>query len=136
MYLSQFLSYRQLILLLTQPLLFFVVSEIIQQFAAVWIVAVGIIIYSDYFENWAFENESSLDAYHITHMTMFWVNCRCVSFCLDHIWQDIPQLKQESIIWKFIKMVGFCFYIPNVTGGPLINYKDYHKGVSLGKLFF
>ena len=40
MYLSQFLSYRQLILLVTQPLLFFVVSEIIQQFAAVWIVAV------------------------------------------------------------------------------------------------
>ena len=31
--------------------------------------------------------------------------------------------------WKFVKMIAFCFYIPNGIGGPLINYKDYYEGV-------
>ena len=61
------------------------------------------------------------------------VLCRCVSFCLDHIWKDVPEEAGESRLWKFVKMIAFCFYIPNGIGGPLINYTDYYKGVSIKK---
>ena len=62
---------------------------------------------------------------------MFWINSRCVSFCLDYIWKEVPEEVGESKFWKFVKMIAFCFYLPNGIGGPLINYKDYHEGVSL-----
>lgn len=133
LYLTRILEIRPVILLLAQPLAVFIVAEITQLSIAVWGIAVGIIVMNDAygigdFKAWAFEDSTWFIKY-LTHVTMFWVNSRCVSFCLDHIWKEVPVEAGESRFWKFVKMVAFCFYIPNGIGGPLINYKDYYEGI-------
>merc|ERR1719445_1212178 len=57
---------------------------------------------------------------------MFWINSRCVSFCLDHIWKEVHE---ESRLWKWVQLIGFCFYLPIGIQGPLINYLDYKRGL-------
>ena len=63
---------------------------------------------------------------------MFWVNSRCVSYCLDNIWGDVVE-ETPSHFWNFIEMLSFCFYIPLCISGPLITFKEYKTGVSYSK---
>ena len=124
------LGFRPLILLLAQPLVIFCMAEVFQITIFVWGSAVAIIGLNDYtyiaaLKEWAFKGET-FHTYYMTHVLMFWINSRCVSFCLDHIWKDV---KEESRIWKFIQLIGFCFYLPIGIQGPLLNYKDYKAGL-------
>ena len=61
---------------------------------------------------------------------MFWVNSRCVSYCLDNAWGDVIEDETSSKTWQFLEMATFCFYVPLCISGPLISYKDYKEGVS------
>ena len=61
---------------------------------------------------------------------MFWVNSRCVSYCLDNAWGDVIEDETSSKMWQFLEMATFCFYVPLCISGPLISYKDYKEGVS------
>ena len=120
-----------LLLLLAQPFFLFVVAEIFGKAFFVWAGAIAIIALNDHtviksFKEWAFE-DSSFHVKYITHVIMFWINSRCVSFCLDHIWREVHE---ESRLWKWIQLIGFCFYLPIGIQGPLINYIDYKRGVS------
>ena len=65
----------------------------------------------------------------ISTKIMFWVNCRCVSYCLDNIGRDVVE-ETTSHFWNFIEMLSFCFYIPLCITGPLITFTEYKKGVS------
>ena len=138
-YLYRILTLRPVILLLAQPLVIFGAAELTRKSWAVWGVAFGIILCNDTsvigaFKKWSFE-ESDWFVVYITHVTMFWINSRSVSFCLDYIWNEIPVDLRESRLVKFTKMTAFCFYLPNGIGGPLINYKDYYEGVSIQSFF-
>jgi len=100
LYLTRILEIRPVILLLAQPLAVFIVAEITQLSIAVWGIAVGIIVMNDTygigdFKAWAFEDSTWFIKY-LTHVTMFWVNSRCVSFCLDHILKEVPVEAGES----------------------------------------
>ena len=122
-----------LLLLLAQPFVLFVVAEIFGKAFFVWGGAIAIIALNDHlviksFKEWAFE-DSSFHTKYITHVIMFWINSRCVSFCLDHIWKEVHE---ESRLWKWVQLIGFCFYLPIGIQGPLINYLDYKRGVSTG----
>ncbi len=134
-------SSKPVLLLLAQPLALFVTLQSIQnqlcnafpklQAFLIWLVAILIIVFNDSWpiqalKEWSFE-DSSWQAKYITHVTMFWINSRCVSFCLDHVWKDVPE---EPLIWKkWFQLLGYCFYLPLGIQGPLINYKDYHVGI-------
>ena len=120
-----------LIMLLAQPLALFIVAEIFGRAIFVWAGALAVIVLNDHtltseFKGWAFQ-EASFHIKYITHVIMFWINSRCVSFCLDHIWRDVHE---ESRLWKFVQFIGYCFYLPIGIQGPLVNYKDYKTGVS------
>ena len=124
------LGVRPLILLLAQPIVIFCMAEIFQSTIFVWGTAIAIIGLNDYtfiaaFIEWAFKDTTFYTRY-MTHVFMFWINSRCVSFCLDHVWKEV---KEESRLWKFIEIIGFCFYLPIGIQGPLLNYKDYKAGL-------
>ena len=67
---------------------------------------------------------------YVTTVIMFWVNSRCVSYCLDNAWGDVIEDETSSKTWQFLEMATFCFYVPLCISGPLISYKDYKEGVS------
>ena len=131
-------GYRPTFLLLCQPIALFFTGRIFKRTWAVWGAALLIIICNDYgiisqFKNWSFQN-SHWQVRYVTTVIMFWVNSRCVSYCLDNIWGDVIEEEDVSEIWKFMQMISFCFYIPLCISGPLITYKDYQKGVRLYEL--
>ena len=99
----------------------------------VWIISLAIIVFNDFgliaqLKEFAFEDASWQGRY-ITHVTMNWINSRCVSFCLDVIWGDVKDHDHWNLS-NFMKLLSFCFYLPLTISGPLINYKDFHYGVS------
>ena len=125
------LGIRPLLLLLAQPFVLFVVAEIFGKTFFVWGGAIAIIALNDHlvinsFKEWALE-ASNYHTYYIAHVIMFWINSRYVSFYLDHIWREVHE---ESRLWKWVQLIGFCFYLPIGIQGPLINYVDYKRGVS------
>ena len=65
--------------------------------------------------------------HYLVAVTNCWVNSRCVSFCLDHIWKEVPV--GQSAGSKFLHLMSYCFYLPIAVGGPLINYIEFHNGV-------
>ena len=65
--------------------------------------------------------------HYLVAVTNCWINSRCVSFCLDHIWKQIPE--GQTLTSKFIHLLAYCFYLPIAIGGPLINYLEFHNGV-------
>ena len=126
LFINSELGFRPMILLLAQPFVIFCMTEIFQSTFFVWGTAIAIIGLNDYaaiasFKEWAFE-DSAFHTKYITHVIMFWINSRCVSFCLDHVWKEV---NEESRLWRFIQLIGFCFYMPVGIQGPLLNYKDY-----------
>lgn len=130
-------SFKPVVLLLAQPCAMFLATELLRKPIFVWLSAILIIIFNDLepissFKNWSFQ-DSSWHTKYVTHVTMFWINSRCVSFCLDHLWQEVPQESSKS--WKFLQMCAFCFYLPISVQGPLINYKDYYEGTKNAFVF-
>ena len=118
-----------LLLILAQPFALFIVAEIFGKAIFVWAGALVVIVLHSEFEKLVFQgnNNHTLAEYNITHVIMFWTNSRCVSFLLDHIWKEVHE---ESKLWKLVQLFGYCFYLPILVQGPLINYKDYKNGVS------
>ena len=117
-----------LLLILAQPFALFIVAEIFGKAIFVWAGAFAVIVLHLELEALVFQgNNNYTEYYNITHVIIFWTNSRCVSFLLDHIWKEVHE---ESRLFKLIQLIGYCFYLPIVVQGPLINYKDYKNGVS------
>lgn len=73
------------------------------------------------------ENHSPTHEYMVA-VASCWINSRSVSFCLDHIWKSVPV--DQPVGKKLVYMLSYCLYLPLAIGGPLINYVDYHKGIT------
>ena len=123
--LVQSFGIHSVIILMVQPVVFFIIAEITQSYIVIWSVASGIIVFL--IESIMFEDSNSN---YIIPLAMCWINSRCVSFCLDHIWKNVSMEAGETKLWKFVKMIAFCLYLPNCINGPLITYEDYYRGVS------
>ena len=63
---------------------------------------------------------------YVCSVTWFWVNCRCISFCLDRIWGEVEP--KSAKVHDLIEMFTFCFYLPVNISGPIMIYKDFHDG--------
>jgi hypothetical protein len=114
--------------LFIQPLLIFTVYLISNNVIAVWTTA---LIYSqiknpfedllfDDYKSWAFQG-------YLTTISAAWINCRCVSFCLDRIWGNV--VKEKSVIQSFIHLLAYSFYLPLGFMGPLITSKQFKEGI-------
>lgn len=126
------LGLKPTLLLVCQPLVMYMTYKLFKNIWAVWTVALLIITFNDYgilgqMMAWAFE-DSHWEKKYISTVIMFWVNSRCVSYCLDNIWGDVVE-ETPSHFWNFIEMLSFCFYIPLCISGPLITFKEYKKGM-------
>ncbi len=139
-YISQELGKWVLAFLFIQPIVIFTVAQIIPHILAVWGAALVFMVtlempYVGDFTNYMLSN-SSTDEKYMAHVVMFWINSRCVSFCMDHIWGAIDNSHEISSFRKFTNLISYCFYLPTSMMGPLINYKDYHQGVRIDGYFF
>ena len=74
-----------------------------------------------------FVSQSTSAKHYVIVVTWYWVNSRCVSFCLDRIWKEV----EGSIKGKFqdlIEMLAYSFYLPTSISGPIMIYKDFYEG--------
>ncbi len=116
-------------LLLIQIIVMFAVSEFCPHFLTIWTTAILFLMSHQLpilhgMPNF-FLRDVTEEERHLALVAMFWMNSRCVSFCLDHLWNE----QTLSKIGKLTKMTSFCFYLPTCIVGPLVNYKEYHEGV-------
>ncbi len=44
------------------------------------------------------------------------------------IWEEVPACRSKFD--DLTNLLSYCFYIPLVMMGPLVNYKEYYVGVS------
>lgn len=117
--------------LLIQPCIMFIIGQFGSP-ALVWMASLLILVSVDTkpveaAKSYIFTDASWMDRY-MTHVVMFWINSRCVSFCVDHIWNEVPAA--TSKVQQFVNMLAYCFYLPVAIQGPLIMYKEFHEGMT------
>ena len=78
--------------------------------------------------------KSRYDAYFTSYLisvTWHWTNLRCVSYCLDVIdgvtKNPLPGYSKGQELLDFL---CYIFYFPVCISGPVIVYRNFHKGVS------
>ena len=68
---------------------------------------------------------------YVIYVTWYWVNSRCVSFCLDRIWKEVEP-SSKGKLHDLIEMLAYCFYLPTNISGPIMIYKDFNEGFNKG----
>ena len=111
-----------LIIVLYQPLCFKLFG-IFRSKLVIWLCAVLNLILLHYFKEAAFD-ERSLNVFGIsekqhfaTVLAVYWVNLRCISYCLDQINSDKD----------IVGILAYCLYLPLLYTGPIILYDDFQK---------
>ena len=74
-----------------------------------------------------FVNQSTNDEYYVITVTWYWVSLRCVSYCLDRIWNEV-KASSKGKFQDLIEMIAYCFYLPTNISGPIMIYKDFQEG--------
>ena len=78
LYITKILGIRSVILLLAQPILFFVITELLQSCVMVWILAVSIILSYDTYIIECLKNQNTDICELSNKITLFWMNLRCI----------------------------------------------------------
>ena len=52
---------------------------------------------------------------------------------LDGVTQSPCQ--DRSIVDELVDMIGYVLYVPTAISGPIVVYRKYHKGVSVGSMY-
>ena len=53
---------------------------------------------------------------------------------LDGVTQSSCQ-QDRSIVDELVDMIGYVLYVPTAISGPIVVYRKYHKGVSVGSTY-
>ena len=131
-YLEQIIGIKPLMWMMCQIFMFFAVHFLASP-VLVWIVAL-LFLFAE--KEWSgplnVANEFFLqDVNEVEHyiftVAWAWLNLRCISFCLDRIWMEVSPLSKLKMD-NFIRMLAYCFYIPVNISGPVILFRDFHKG--------
>ena len=115
-----------------QPLIMFFV-HLTGSSTLVWLMAVVFLFIEKeisgplYHMNKFFLKESTSIEEYIIYVTWYWVNSRCVSFCLDRIWKEVKP-SEKGKHHDLIEMFAYCFYLPTNISGPIMIHKDFHDG--------
>lgn len=56
-----------------------------------------------------------------------WMNARSLSFCLDHLWGEVPS---AGLFQDLTHLLAHCFYLPTCISGPIVNFKEFHEGLT------
>jgi len=104
---------RPTIFLMSQPLLMFVIGKTFKSTWIIWGASLGIIFMmnGDHMfgiNDWVYAQSEWMIRY-VTTVIMFWVNSRCVSYCLDNAWGDVIEDETSSKTWQFLKWQPFAF---------------------------
>eukprot|EP00095_Tigriopus_kingsejongensis_P004127 maker-scaffold122_size333723-snap-gene-2.43 protein:Tk04127 transcript:maker-scaffold122_size333723-snap-gene-2.43-mRNA-1 annotation:"protein-cysteine n-palmitoyltransferase rasp" len=128
---SKLIGTRGLQILLFQPVATFACLQLrsAKLIYLVCLLCIALIDYwpMNYLRVISFEPTDYKERY-IGSVTYAWFNARCLSFCLDHIWDHVPT--ETSRMKGFVNMLAYCFYLPVGIGGPIINYEAFHHGLS------
>ncbi|XP_075973585.1 protein-cysteine N-palmitoyltransferase Rasp [Anticarsia gemmatalis] len=139
-FIVNYLGVRQLALIITQPIVFWVVIFAGGKSISVWLTSILFLTgynslkYKYYF--WHF-----LDSEYITDEEVFlllfavaWVNLRCISFCIDYVEskEKLNSSQDEnnvrlSVAEHTVNMFSYVLYLPVLLVGPIILYEEYDK---------
>ncbi|XP_068893417.1 protein-cysteine N-palmitoyltransferase Rasp [Tenebrio molitor] len=99
--------------ILFQPLIFLIVLTCHNKLF-IWVCEIPILLLIGLLKSFTTDERKE----HITMLILFWLNLKCVSYCLDFI--DSGQTQQ-----KYLSYFSYCLYLPHIISGPFISYKDF-----------
>ena len=135
-FIYKLLGQKGLIYLVIQPVIMFLI-HLLNSSLLVYVASICFIFMSAFKEPYNFEFllptvYEDFTKHFLGHVSFAWINLRCMSFCLDRIWNDVP--RSGSMFQELIHMLSYCFYLPIAVGGPVINYKAFYDGVRKKRL--
>ena len=131
-YLCTWLGWKPTIWLFFQPLSMFFV-HLTGSSVLVWVASFVFLFVTKSFTAPLYHmhkyllKESDGAEHYVIIVTWYWVNSRCVSFCLDRIWKEVEP-SSKGKFQDLIEMFAYCFYLPTSISGPIMIYKDFHEG--------
>ena len=131
-YMGRVMGTKPTIWMFFQPLFMFLI-HLMGSSLLVWIVALAFLFIEKpvsgplYYMNSYFLKECTNNDEYVIYVTWYWVNSRCVSFCLDRIWKEVEP-SPKGRIHDLIEIMAYCFYLPINISGPIMIHKDFHEG--------
>ena len=131
-YMGRVMGIKPTIWMFCQPLAMFIV-HLMGSSLLVWMVALLFLFIEKelsgplYYMNKFFLNDCAGSEEYVIYVTWYWVNSRCVSFCLDRIWKEVEPSPRGKI-HDLVEMFAYCFYLPINISGPIMIHKDFHEG--------
>ncbi|KAJ3665397.1 hypothetical protein Zmor_000894 [Zophobas morio] len=110
-------------LIVFQPLLFALVLFFTRSRFIIWVTNILTLLllfmcrHIGFSEEFLAENKLNQESAHVIVTTIYWMNLKCVSYCIDFI-----DSKQEHISLTF---ASYCLHMPNLVLGPFVSYKNF-----------
>ena len=130
-YVSKVAGVKSLFFLTLQPVTLFALLLLTKSSTVIYLAALALIGFQEQF-TWVLEHSYEPTMYrerYIGHVIYAWINARCLSFCLDYLWNEAP--RANHVLGDFINMIAHAFYMPVAISGPIINYHVFHAGVRM-----
>ena len=131
LYIFKILGSSGLVFLGIQPLIMYIVHLSKSSFL-VYAVSLGTIFAqeTDFFGLISFlpSHTEDYNTFTLGTAAFMWINLRCLSFCLDRLWEDVDT--SDSSLHALLEMYSYCFYMPVAFGGPIIIFQKFKEGVS------
>ncbi|XP_013194206.2 protein-cysteine N-palmitoyltransferase Rasp [Amyelois transitella] len=131
------MGYRQFILIIAQPLIFFTIIILGGKKLSIWFTGIILLVcYNSlkykYFFWYFLDNEELKDEeVYLVLFTVAWIELRCISFCIDYVEkkrkiQDMDGVL-PSALETLVNMLSYVLYLPLLYIGPMILYEDFEK---------
>ncbi|KAJ8736208.1 hypothetical protein PYW08_006864 [Mythimna loreyi] len=140
-YILKFMGYKQLLIILAQPIIFATIIFIGGKKYCIWLTSILLLAgyntlkYKYFF--WRFlETDSLLDEeIFVILYSIAWIELRCISFCLDYVdkqdkysqAQDKTNLVRLSLFEELINMFSYVLYLPLLFVGPISLYEEFER---------
>lgn len=135
-----YMGYRQLIIILAQPILYVSVILLGGKKTSVWMMSIMLLIaynslkYKSFFWNYLDREDLNDEEVYLVLYTIAWIQLRCISYAIHYIDKEEKSEKSHenspSIVETLVNMFSYVLYAPLLYIGPIILYEDFDKSFS------
>ncbi|CAH0405328.1 unnamed protein product [Chilo suppressalis] len=136
-----FMGYRQLVIILAQPMLFATIIYFGGGKICVWTASILLLIsynslkYKYFFWYYLDRDDLQDEEVYLVLFTIAWIKLRCVSFLMDYLNRK-EQIGTDVVKANFsfsqliLNMFSYVLYTPLLYIGPIILYEDFERSFS------
>ncbi|XP_028156207.1 protein-cysteine N-palmitoyltransferase Rasp [Ostrinia furnacalis] len=136
-FIVSYMGYRQLIIIMAQPILYASVILFGGKKMSLWIMSLSLLIsynslkYKYFFWYYLDREDLNDEEVYLILFTIAWIKLRCISYSIDHIDMKEKSAKSKekipSTVETLVNMFSYVLYTPLLYIGPIIPYEDFEK---------